>query len=84
MTMLWINVLLAIPFIALWVGIPMWLVLKRPGHQADDRRGTRRPGAARGAPRRRRLPPRRLARRAGGPAGAGYQPRQQHIGSSAG
>jgi hypothetical protein len=29
MTMLWINVLLAIPFIALWVGIPMWLVLKR-------------------------------------------------------
>ncbi|MGH3197553.1 MAG: hypothetical protein ACRDOH_10860 [Streptosporangiaceae bacterium] len=30
MTMLWINVLLAIPFIALWVGIPMWLVLKRP------------------------------------------------------
>ncbi len=30
MTMLWINVLLAIPFIALWAGIPMWLVLKRP------------------------------------------------------
>ena len=29
-TMLWINVLLAIPFIALWVGIPMWLVLRRP------------------------------------------------------
>ncbi len=29
MTMLWINMLLAIPFIALWVGIPMWLVLKR-------------------------------------------------------
>jgi hypothetical protein len=28
MTMLWINVLLAIPFIALWAGIPMWLVLK--------------------------------------------------------
>jgi hypothetical protein len=28
-TMLWINVLLAIPFIALWVGIPMWLVLRR-------------------------------------------------------
>ena len=28
--MLWINVLLAIPFIALWAGIPMWLVLKRP------------------------------------------------------
>jgi hypothetical protein len=28
-TMLWINVLLAIPFIALWVGIPIWLVLRR-------------------------------------------------------
>ena len=29
-TMVWINVLLAIPFIALWAGIPPWLVLKRP------------------------------------------------------
>jgi hypothetical protein len=29
-TMLWINVLLAIPFIALWAGIPLWLVLRRP------------------------------------------------------
>jgi len=29
-TMVWINVLLAIPFIALWAGIPLWLVLKRP------------------------------------------------------
>ena len=29
-TMVWINVLLAIPFIALWAGIPMWLVLRRP------------------------------------------------------
>ena len=28
-TVLWINVLLAIPFIALWAGIPVWLVLKR-------------------------------------------------------
>ena len=28
-TMLWINVLLAIPVIALWAGIPMWLVLRR-------------------------------------------------------
>ncbi|MGD0242401.1 MAG: hypothetical protein ABSB59_19025 [Streptosporangiaceae bacterium] len=28
-TTLWINVLLAIPFIALWAGIPLWLVLKR-------------------------------------------------------
>ncbi len=30
MTMLWISVLLAIPFIALWAGIPLWLVLRRP------------------------------------------------------
>ena len=29
-TMLWVNVLLAAAFIALWAGIPMWLVLKRP------------------------------------------------------
>ena len=28
-TVLWINVLLAVPFIALWAGIPMWLVLRR-------------------------------------------------------
>ena len=28
--MLWINVLLAIPFVALWAGIPLWLVLRRP------------------------------------------------------
>ena len=32
-TMVWINVLLAIPFIALWAGIPLWLVLKRPSHE---------------------------------------------------
>ncbi len=30
MTMLWVNVLLAIPFVALWAGIPLWLVLRRP------------------------------------------------------
>ena len=30
MTMLWINILLAIPFIALWAGIPLWLVRRRP------------------------------------------------------
>jgi len=30
MTMVWINVLLAIPFVALWAGIPLWMVLKRP------------------------------------------------------
>jgi len=30
LTMLWINVMLAIPFVALWAGIPLWLVLRRP------------------------------------------------------
>lgn len=29
-TMVWINVLLAVPFIALWAGIPLWLVFRRP------------------------------------------------------
>ena len=28
-TIMWINVLLAVPFIALWAGIPLWLVLRR-------------------------------------------------------
>ena len=28
-SILWINVLLAVPVIALWAGIPLWLVLKR-------------------------------------------------------
>ena len=27
-TIVWINVLLAVPFIALWAGIPLWLVLR--------------------------------------------------------
>jgi hypothetical protein len=29
-TMVLINVLLAVPFIALWAGIPLWVVLRRP------------------------------------------------------
>jgi hypothetical protein len=28
-TIAWINALLAVPFIALWAGIPLWLVLRR-------------------------------------------------------
>ena len=28
-SILWINVLLAVPFIAAWAGIPLWLVLTR-------------------------------------------------------
>ncbi len=30
MNIVLINVLLAIPFIVLWAGIPLWLVLRRP------------------------------------------------------
>jgi hypothetical protein len=30
MTWLWVNVPLMVLFIALWVGIPTWLVLKHP------------------------------------------------------
>jgi hypothetical protein len=29
-TMVWTNVLLAVPFVALWAGVPLWLVLRRP------------------------------------------------------
>ena len=27
---LWLNVLLTIPFLGLWAGIPLWLVLRHP------------------------------------------------------
>ncbi len=30
MNIVLINVLLAIPFMALWAGVPLWLVLRRP------------------------------------------------------
>ena len=30
MTWLLSNILMVVPFLALWVGIPMWLVLKHP------------------------------------------------------
>jgi hypothetical protein len=30
MTWLWVNVPLMVLFVALWVGIPTWLVLKHP------------------------------------------------------
>ena len=62
-TMLWVNVLLAAAFIALWAGIPLWLVLKRPDARPQPAAagGARRPAGARAA-RARRLPPRRLGR----------------------
>ena len=30
MTSLFLNLLLAAPFFAIWVGVPLWLVLKHP------------------------------------------------------
>ena len=33
MTWLLLNIPLMVLFFALWVGIPMWLVLKRPGRK---------------------------------------------------
>lgn len=27
---LWLNVLLTTPFLLLWAGIPLWMVLRRP------------------------------------------------------
>ena len=39
-TMVWIHVLLAIPFIALWAGIPLWLVLRRPDRQPQPAAAT--------------------------------------------
>jgi hypothetical protein len=30
MIWLWVNVALMVPFVALWVGIPTWLILKHP------------------------------------------------------
>ncbi len=35
MTWLWVNVPMMVLFVALWVGIPMWLVLKRPDKKPE-------------------------------------------------
>ena len=37
MTWLSLNLLLAAPFVAIWVGVPMWLVLKHPDQGARPR-----------------------------------------------
>jgi hypothetical protein len=34
MTWLSLNLLLAAPFVVIWVGVPMWLVLKHPDQGA--------------------------------------------------
>ena len=35
MIWLWLNLLMAAPFFAVWVGVPLWLVFKHPdrGHE---------------------------------------------------
>jgi len=35
MIWLWLNLLMAAPFVAVWVGVPLWLVFKHPdrGHE---------------------------------------------------
>ncbi len=35
MTWLWVNVPMMVLFVALWVGFPMWLVLKRPDKKPE-------------------------------------------------
>ncbi len=35
MTWLWVNVPMMVLFVALWVGIPTWLVLKRPDKKPE-------------------------------------------------
>ena len=49
-TMVWINVLLAIPFIALWAGIPLWLVLRRPDTRPQPATARSRDSASRKSP----------------------------------
>ena len=38
MTWLLLNLLVAAPFFAIWVGVPLWLVLKHPDQDAPGRR----------------------------------------------
>ena len=63
MTWLLLNIPLMVLFFALWVGVPVWLVLQAPRPQARPGRGARRQDCAGGGaalPGGRRLPPGRL------------------------
>ncbi len=68
-TMVWINVLLAVPFIALWAGHTAVARAEAPGRQAaaGRRGGAGRPADA-SAARARRLPPRRVGQEPSIPA----------------
>ena len=37
MTWLLLNLLVAAPFVAIWTGVPLWLVLKHPDQDARPR-----------------------------------------------
>ena len=68
MNWLLLNLLLGAPFVAIWVGVPLWLVLKHPDQ--DDQ-----PQAASGSARGRRVePPNRNLRSS--PDGASTRPAQ--------
>ena len=47
MTWLLLDIPLMVLFVALWVGIPLWLVRKHPDTRADPGRGARRHPPAR-------------------------------------
>jgi len=49
MTSLFLNLLLAAPFFVIWVGVPLWLVLKHPDqdHQPQAASGPAQAGRAR-------------------------------------
>jgi hypothetical protein len=43
MTWLLLNLLLAAPFFAIWVGVPLWLVLKHPDQDHQPQAASTRP-----------------------------------------
>jgi hypothetical protein len=43
MTWLLLNLLLAAPFFAIWVGVPLWLVLKHPDQDDHPQAASTRP-----------------------------------------
>ena len=60
MTWLLLNIPLMVLFFALWAGIPLWLVRKRPDPKPDLAAALAAPACRRGGTRGRCLPPRRV------------------------
>ena len=61
MTWMRMNIPLMVMFFALWVGIPLWLVLRHPDRKPTLAAAPGDNAPARAGPHGRRLPPRRLA-----------------------